>query len=470
MLDTMTVSPPALRLDPQTSLSAEAALAVVAVIGLHGSGRFTSAVTLAAQLLEGGTRVVVFDSTGRWSPDSGGRRPLPLLALGGAHGDAPLDLARGEALGAALGSCQGVILTLADAAPEPRARFAAALTDALLARTADAPVAHLVFHEAQQFRRAAGLVAAHGAQRRVGATLVASRLQGLHPDATGEARYVLAHRLTGPRDRQAFAAYVPTPHGPDLRAQLAQLASLDSGCALLWSAAAPGRLREVAVVARTELHERPSGRAGAELLAAAAGDGATAAPAPSRRADRLSALTARVETLEQRVAQLEDVPHSAPAGPATADHDLDGYRLGVLCAIAQAGACARPRAALLAGRAWRSRAFKAALHTLVAHGLVLESAGDEPGLLSVSEAGRALAAQQGRGPFADGPDLVRRWCQILAGGRRRLLQDLLEAHPAAVAAPDVGAAGALRSLGLARNADAPGALALSLHCGLEGAP
>jgi DNA helicase HerA-like ATPase len=83
-------------------LPIEAVTETFGVVGIRGSGKTTTTKVLAEELVAHGQQACIIDPLGaywglRSSPD--GKAPgLPVLVLGGEHGDAPLDTARAEVL------------------------------------------------------------------------------------------------------------------------------------------------------------------------------------------------------------------------------------------------------------------------------------------------------------------------------------------------------------------------------------
>ena len=167
-----------------------------------------------------------------------------------------------------------------------------------------------------------------------------------------------------------------------------------------------------------------------------------------------------------------------PNGSSAAAWPSDSYQRELLRALIQDPGCGRERAALLAGKNWRSRAFRSALDGLLATGYVSEGpAGAVRAVRIPEEAGE---------PLPDGDALVARWIAILrrsndGGVRRELLHALREAHPQPLGpgVPDwdalAAAAGGreleqaiagLRALGLASGDETTG-LRLGAACGLE---
>ncbi|MYI81925.1 MAG: hypothetical protein F4056_00900, partial [Chloroflexi bacterium] len=399
------------------ALPASAAGAVIAIVGRGGSGRTETATTLGRQLLQRGVQVLVLDPAGAWAP-AWSRRLLPLPVAGGRHGDGPFDPRHTADAIVALEDLPGAIIDLSLLPREQRGAVAAAAVSALLTRGAGATAAHLIIEEAGLLPRSLGELAQVGAQRGVGVTMIAQRLQALDTGALNQASYLLAHRLTGPHDRRALAAWLDNA-GVAARRRLASLSTLQHGEVLLWRASVPGELLQFRIS-----RSSAAGSAGPTpvpaaverwLAACAAGAGAPAAsPAPPAAPARdrepaapcpgdvlpketlaeLDELIARARALRRVLrgagmlathaellaraealrAMLLDTARS-PDGSAAAAWPDDLYQRELLRALIQDPGCGRERAALLAGKNWRSRAFRSALDGLLATGYVSEEPG-----------------------------------------------------------------------------------------------
>ena len=502
-------------------LDASAATALLAVVGRAASGKTTTAMSIARQLLQGGVQVLVLDAVGAWAP-APDRRRLHLPVAGGPHGDGPFDPAGAAAAVAALPELPGAIIDLSLLSRSDRGRAVAALLAALFATHDPARPLHLVIEEVGLLPRSLGELGQLGGPRGIGATLIAQRLQAIATDALSQVSCLLAHRLVAPQDRRALGEWVPDGGGqqrPTLDA-LAALPLLEPGEALLWRAATPAVLQRLQIRAGTApQHGAVSGdeavarwlaacapaREGSPVRAAAPrrprprvtkpaaggrGHGTgSAAPRNTPHEDALHALDELEREFRDRAGALRrllSAPDAAPAAqPERAAADAaqpswpeQPYARDLLRAVVQAPGGSRARIALLAGKNCRSRAFRESVDALRSSGHL--RIGRDGGML---RGARAPAANDS--PSPDGAALVARWATILGrskdgGMRRGLLEALHAAHPAALrsdadvleglrardAEEFAQATAALRSLGLAEEDETSG-LRLGAACGLE---
>jgi hypothetical protein len=89
-----------LRIAEDLALPLDAAVQTFAILAKRGAGKTFTALVLVQELLKHGIQVVVADPVGvTWGlrASADGTRPgLPIVVLGGDHGDLPLDQASGQ--------------------------------------------------------------------------------------------------------------------------------------------------------------------------------------------------------------------------------------------------------------------------------------------------------------------------------------------------------------------------------------
>lgn len=85
-----------LRLSASINLPGETVSRTLGIIAQKGSGKTYTAMLLAEQMLAAKQQIVCLDPTGVWwgprSSRDGKSAGLPILVMGGEHGDIPLDL------------------------------------------------------------------------------------------------------------------------------------------------------------------------------------------------------------------------------------------------------------------------------------------------------------------------------------------------------------------------------------------
>src|SRR5436309_7649311 len=91
-----------LRIAADFSLPAEAVTQTFAILAKRGVGKTYCASVLVEELLKAGLHAVVVDPVGVWwglRAAADGKRPgLPIVILGGDHGDVPLELTAGQVI------------------------------------------------------------------------------------------------------------------------------------------------------------------------------------------------------------------------------------------------------------------------------------------------------------------------------------------------------------------------------------
>ena len=459
---------------PGLRLPAGAAMELMAIVGRAQSGKTAFAARFAGRLLERGIQVVVFDNAGAWAPENG-RRLLALPVAGGRHGDGPFVPATGPAAIAALRDLPGAIIDLSLQPRTVRGKVVSSALEALLTREDDEKPLHIVIDEAGLLPRSLAELGPLGAHRRIGATLIAQRLQALDTAALNQSSYLIAHCMTGPHDRRAFGDWL-RGHNPQALADSASLAGLAVGEALAWRADEPYEIRRIRVPGGPrEPIAMPVGQSGAvrRWLDICAGEGGI--PDPLSDVETIVAAAERLRT-SLAVEATDGDPRAAEAEVLTTrpEWPSNEYERDVLRAVVQDPGCSRNRAAVLAGRSWRSQTFANAVLALRTAGLVELTEDDtlRPGVVP-------------DGPvdaLPDGRELLDRWGGILDHRReddahRETLQALLSAHPDAVNVTEVPGLGeigdedlgrvivTLRALGLATGEAR--AFRLAAACGLE---
>jgi len=240
-----------LKIAGDLALPLEAVTQTFAVLAKRGVGKTYTALVLVEELLKAGLQTVVVDPIGvTWGlrASADGQRPgLPIVILGGDHGDVPLELGSGELI-ADLVVEEGiaVVLDLSRFRKGEQTRFMTDFCERLYHRNR-APL-HLVLDEADAFapqrplpgqQRLLGAVedlVRRGRARGIGVTLVTQRAAVLNKDVLTQVEVLIALRTIAPQDREAIDAWVKVHGTPEQRAELlASLPSLPIGTAWFWS-------------------------------------------------------------------------------------------------------------------------------------------------------------------------------------------------------------------------------------------
>jgi uncharacterized protein len=235
---------------------------------------------LVEELLKAGLHAVVVDPIGVWwglRTSADGKRPgLPIVILGGDHGDVPLDVAAGQVIADLIVDERiSAVLDLAHFRKGEQVRFMTDFAERLYHRNR-APL-QLVLDEADAFapqrpmkgqERMLGAVddlVRRGRARGIGVTLVTQRSAVLNKDVLTQIEVLVALRTIAPQDRAAIDAWIKVHGTPAQREELmASLPALPIGTAWFWS---PGWLdvfRRVQVRARETFDSSATPMVGAQ--------------------------------------------------------------------------------------------------------------------------------------------------------------------------------------------------------------
>lgn len=241
----------ALRVADNLTLPAEAVTQTFAILAKRGVGKTYTASVLTEEMLKAGLQVVVADPIGVWwglrASADGKREGLPIVVLGGDHGDVPLEATAGETIaGLVVEERLSVVLDLSRFRKGEQTRFMTDFCERLYHKNR-APL-HLVLDEADAFapqrpmkgqERLLGAVediVRRGRARGLGVTLVTQRSAVLNKDVLTQAEVLVALRTIAPQDRNAIDEWVKVHGTPEQREELMQsLPSLPIGTAWFWS-------------------------------------------------------------------------------------------------------------------------------------------------------------------------------------------------------------------------------------------
>jgi len=209
------------------SLKVETFEDVVAILGRRGRGKTTTATVIVEGLHAAGARFVVVDPVGVWyglKSSRDGRRPgIPVVVMGGDHGDVPLAHESGEIIAdfVADPTSPSVVLDLKLFTQGEMVRFMTAFLSRLYHVNPGKPL-HVVLDEADQFapqRPMPGEQAMLGAAQRV---TKMGRAKGLHPILEA-----LAWRPGGQSTRQLGVRSGLSSRGGTFNTYLSRLRSLE---------------------------------------------------------------------------------------------------------------------------------------------------------------------------------------------------------------------------------------------------
>lgn len=271
----------AIALDLQ--LPAEAVTETFAILAKRGVGKTYTASVLVEELLKAGLHVVVVDPIGVWwglrASSDGKTAGLPIVVLGGDHGDVPLEATGGELIAdLVVDERLSIVLDLSRFRKGEQVRFMTDFAERLYHRNR-APL-QLVLDEADAFapqrpqkgqERMLGAIedlVRRGRARGIGVTLITQRSAVLNKDVLTQVEVLIALRTIAPQDRDAIDAWVKVHGTPEQREELMQsLPSLPIGTAWFWS---PGWLdifQRVQVRRRETFDSSATPKVGTKILA-----------------------------------------------------------------------------------------------------------------------------------------------------------------------------------------------------------
>lgn len=374
-------TPAGLHLSDELYLPIEAVTETFAILAKRGRGKTSTAVVMTEEMIRAGHPVVVLDPVGVWwglrSAADGINDGLPVVILGGDHGDLPLRPEAGALVAETLVASRApAVIDLSSLSKTQARRFATDFIETLYHRNRD-PL-HVVVDEADSFapQRAqadgARLLGAmedlvrRGRARGLGTTLITQRPAVLNKDVLTQAEVLIALGMTGPRDVAAIDEWVRLHADEDQAKEVkASLPSLPVGTAWVWSPGWLEILRKVQIRPRDTFDSsatpkpgqaRATARHMTPIDVAALGAQMEALVQQARDNDP-RALRARVQQLERDLANAStepveirvDVP-TLPAGFAAALADV-AQAVHQLQQVANTAARAATPSAMTAPRA-----------------------------------------------------------------------------------------------------------------------
>lgn len=291
-------------LSDELTLPLEAVTETLVLLGKRGAGKTATASVLVEELLGAGLPVCVLDPLGVWwglrAAADGQGSGLPVVILGGDHGDLPLPATSGRLIAdLVVDDTLSVVLDLSEFSKTQMRRFATDFLERIYRRSRH-PL-HLVIDEADMLapQRAAAdsarLLGAcedivrRGRSRGLGCTMLTQRPAVIHKDVLSQAEILIAMRMSSVRDVAAIDDWVRL-HAEDDQARTvkASLPSLPIGTAWVWSPGWLQLLQRVKIRPRRTFDSSATPRPG------------VARPRPAQLADvDLTALKARLTAAEE---------------------------------------------------------------------------------------------------------------------------------------------------------------------------
>jgi uncharacterized protein len=245
-----------LHMSDDFSLPLDITTQAIGLIGKRRAGKSTTARRITEQLLKAGQQVVVVDPKGDWwglrSSRDGTEPGLPILVLGGEHGDLPLEPNAGELIAQfVVEENVSCVLDLGSFRKGQVAVFMAEFLETLYRlkqqeryRTAmmlvideaDAIAPQKPMPDQARMLGAAEDIVRRGGQRGIGCTMATQRASILNKNVLNMIEVLVMLRTIAPLDLAAVEDWVNVHGTPEQRKELmASLPSLPIGTAWFWS-------------------------------------------------------------------------------------------------------------------------------------------------------------------------------------------------------------------------------------------
>jgi len=254
----MSVSSNSLKIASGLTLPLETVTQTIGVLAKRRAGKSYCARRIAEQLFKAGQQIIITDPKGDWHgirSSSDGKGPgLPVIILGGEHGDIPLEASSGEIVAKlAVEERVSILLDLSVFRKHEVATFMTAFLENLYrlkAKEVNRTPVMLIIDEAdaiapqkpqkgeERMLGAAEDIVRRGGQRGIGCTLVTQRSAVLNKNVLTQVGVLVALRTIAPQDLDAMKAWIDV-HGTldQQHTLMGSLPSLPIGDAWFW---APG--------------------------------------------------------------------------------------------------------------------------------------------------------------------------------------------------------------------------------------
>ena len=270
-------------LAPDLHFPLDAVTQTFAVLGKRGSGKTNTSGVMTEQMIKAGLPVVAIDPIGVWwglRHDADGKSPgLPVVILGGEHADVPIDESSGVVIADfVIEHRTPVVIDLGLFSKGAQRRFMVDFAERLYVKNRDA--LHVVLDECDTFvpqridhggERLVGAIndiVRKGRARGLGVTLISQRPALVNKDVLTQIECLIAHRMTGPHDRDAIERWVEYNADKDqAKTVLASLQSLGDGDAWVWSPGWLGLFKKTHINLRTTFDSSATPKAGARVRA-----------------------------------------------------------------------------------------------------------------------------------------------------------------------------------------------------------
>lgn len=279
-MNAVRMTPNALHIAHNFALPPDIITDTIGVLAIKGSGKTYTALVLLEEMVKAGLPVVALDPVGVFwglrSSADGKSAGLPVVVLGGRHGDAPLEPTAGKVIAEFVAAERApCVLDLSGFGTKAEhLRFARDFIDRLyevnrdplhvMIDEADDLAPQKPFGEEARVLRAVEVLVRRGRARGLGCTLITQRAAVLNKNVLTQCSTLILGRTVSPQDRKAVEAWVDA-HGTDeqksaLRERLPTLPTTEK---FVWS---PDRgiFHKVAIRARETFDSSATPKLGAK--------------------------------------------------------------------------------------------------------------------------------------------------------------------------------------------------------------
>lgn len=260
-----------LKISNTLSFPLETATSTISILAIRGAGKTYTGSVIAEEMIGAQVQTVIIDPTGVWwglrSSANGKSAGLPVIVMGGNHGDVPIEPTAGEVVAEFIvESGASVILDLCLMRKGRQKTFMTHFAEHLYhlkARTKYQTPLHMIMDEADrfapqkprpEFARLLGAIediVRLGRSRGFGITMITQRSAVLNKDVLTQIETLIVLRTTSPQDRKAIGEWVKeNSTEEELAAVMKGLSSMPNGEAWIWSPAFLKTLKKVQIRTR----------------------------------------------------------------------------------------------------------------------------------------------------------------------------------------------------------------------------
>jgi uncharacterized protein len=275
-----------LKIAPGLNLPADVVTQTFAILAIRRVGKTYTASVLAEEMMKAKLPFVALDPTGAWwglrASADGKREGYPVVIIGGAHGDVPLEPTAGKVLADLVVDHPGwyVIDMSQTASRGEQDRIARDFAEQLYRRKASATFPlHLFVDEADSFAPqqsfpdqkamlgAFEALVRRGGIRGIGTTLITQRPAVLNKNLLTQADNLIVLRVTSPQDRAAIDDWVKGNGTKEERdTMMSGLASLQQGEAWFWSPGTLGVFQKIKIRQRETFNSSATPKTGEQRI------------------------------------------------------------------------------------------------------------------------------------------------------------------------------------------------------------